>query len=368
LNTIERKFISRLGEVAPLWKSATEGFQIQVHESGKLKIDLQVGKTYQYYDLASLTKIISGAPLVMRAVSDHGLSLNHDLSREFDWMLPNRLRLKSLLSHSNGLTWWKPYFKKLTIEKNGKLKRRFLSLDASWFELEKYLTRDIKQGLRAKKIHPGCAAIYSDLDLFTLGIWLSKLYQRSLSDMLLEHVEHLDISKLHYNAYNLPKYARSEYSPTERCEKRGKILCGEVHDENTWSLGGVSNHAGLFGSISSLSEFGLQLRQSVVQSRAFCGVPNSVAKRFFQRAVPKKTGDWAHGFVMPTKGSASCGKYFSSRSIGHTGFTGTSLWLDPKNDILVSILSNRVYPSRKNRDFVKLRPLLHDFAVEALKR
>jgi len=70
--------------------------------------------------------------------------------------------------------------------------------------------------------------------------------------------------------------------------------------------------------------------------------------------------------MVPTKGKASCGKKFSLRSFGHTGFTGTSLWYDPLKDLTVIILSNRIHPTRENRAFVDLRPLLHDWIVEAL--
>jgi CubicO group peptidase (beta-lactamase class C family) len=82
--------------------------------------------------------------------------------------------------------------------------------------------------------------------------------------------------------------------------------------------------------------------------------------------MKREKGDWATGFMMPTKGSASCGPRFDLSSVGHTGFTGTSLWFDPKNDRLISILSNRVCPSRKNTRFLELRPALHTMAVDSL--
>ena len=83
-------------------------------------------------------------------------------------------------------------------------------------------------------------------------------------------------------------------------------------------------------------------------------------------AIPAARGDWALGFMLPSKGSASCGRYFSANSFGHTGFTGTSLWYDPRRDRMVVILANRVHPTRENTKFVKLRPLLHNAAVECL--
>ena len=92
----------------------------------------------------------------------------------------------------------------------------------------------------------------------------------------------------------------------------------------------------------------------------------ATARFFTQRAIPREAGDWALGLMMPALQSASCGRHFSERSVGHTGFTGTSLWYDPERDLLVSILSNRVYGGRENKAFLALRPQIHDWIVEGL--
>ena len=80
--------------------------------------------------------------------------------------------------------------------------------------------------------------------------------------------------------------------------------------------------------------------------------------------MPAKRGDWGYGFMIPSLQGSSAGSLFSKKSFGHTGFTGTSLWFDPGRDLLVCLVSNRVHPTRKNRGFVSLRPLLHDWIVE----
>jgi CubicO group peptidase (beta-lactamase class C family) len=164
---------------------------------------------------------------------------------------------------------------------------------------------------------------------------------------------------------NQPQFAKARYAPTEFDRIRGGIMQGEVHDENAWSLRGVAPHAGLFGTIDDLSEFGLAVRKALAGKRSF--VSEKTAHRFSRRSVPRSRGDWALGWMMPSRPQSSCGQYFSSRSIGHTGFTGTSLWYDPKRDLLVTILSNRVYPTRENREFVSLRPMLHNFVVESIQ-
>jgi CubicO group peptidase (beta-lactamase class C family) len=138
-----------------------------------------------------------------------------------------------------------------------------------------------------------------------------------------------------------------------------------VHDENTWALAGVAPHAGLFGTIDAVADWGLKLRAAVLNDSKRFGDP-SMVRRFVKRQIPPRVGDWGLGFMKPSKGTASCGRYFSPQSFGHTGFTGTSLWMDPKNDVLVLIFSNRVHPTRKNSSFVGLRGSLHNWIVESL--
>src|SRR5262249_6059003 len=99
------------------------------------------------------------------------------------------------------------------------------------------------------------------------------------------------------------------YAPTERCPWRGRLVQGEVHDENAWALGGLSSHAGLFGSIDDVSWYGLFLRSQLMGiSKTF--LKSRTVKVFTNRARSLGKGDWALGFMMPTPGSSSCGDYF----------------------------------------------------------
>jgi CubicO group peptidase (beta-lactamase class C family) len=127
----------------------------------------------------------------------------------------------------------------------------------------------------------------------------------------------------------------------------------------------VAPHAGLFATPEAVSDWGLKLRQAVLKDSQRFGDPK-MARRFVTRQIPPSRGDWGLGFMKPTKGRASCGRYFSQKSFGHTGFTGTSLWMDPIRDVLVVILSNRVHPTRDNKSFLSLRPKIHDWICELL--
>jgi CubicO group peptidase (beta-lactamase class C family) len=140
-----------------------------------------------------------------------------------------------------------------------------------------------------------------------------------------------------------------------------------VHDDNAWAFGGLSTHAGLFGSIDDLGWFALFMR-SELKGYAKTSVKPKTAQFFASRSLPPGKGDWALGYMMPTPGNSSAGNYFSPFSIGHTGFTGTSLWYDPQADLSIAILSNRVFYGRENKEFATLRPQIHNWIIEGMKR
>ena len=188
-----------------------------------------------------------------------------------------------------------------------------------------------------------------------LDVWLDvkeKYYPHSTLDFIIN---------------NIPQFDENFYAPTEFCPVRKKVLKGVVHDENTWALGGVSTHAGLFGSIDDMGWYMLHLRSQILGIAKYF-IKLKTTQAFVKRARPEGRGDWSLGFMMPTPGKSSCGGYFSLNSIGHTGFTGTSMWYDPKSDLAVSVLSNRLVYGRENRSFVELRPLIHNWIVEGLKK
>ena len=154
---------------------------------------------------------------------------------------------------------------------------------------------------------------------------------------------------------------RDRTAPTEFEEWRGRLLCGEVHDQNASALGGAAGHSGLFGSVKAIGRFA-QTICSGFQGQGDLA-SHSTFLRFVSRADPQRSSR-ALGWdtMLPT---SSCGSLFSDESIGHTGFTGTSLWIDPKKDIYVALLTNRVYPTRTNEKLIALRPRFHDAVIEA---
>ncbi len=341
MNTKEKALIERIAsEVVPF---STEGIQVRVRKKGKLVGDIEVGKTYKYYDLASLTKIIFANSALMMLVESKKLNLNEEVAATLPWFVYRNIIIRSLLTHTAGMTWWKPIYKKVPLRK---------PVNERWEALKKILNSE-KPKRQSK-------AVYSDLDYFLIGFIIESKFGMPLSMAWHEVQDKLELSGMHFNLLNKPKYSRNLYAPTESCPWRKEVLRGEVHDDNTWALGGVSSHAGLFGSMDEVDEW-LQSMRASYKGRGL--LKAATVKQFWTRAIPKSRGDWALGYMMPSKVSSS-GKYFSKESVGHTGFTGTSIWYDPKADFSVTILSNRVHPTRDNSTFVKKRPIIHDWCWE----
>ncbi len=347
----DQVFLKRLGDA---YKPATPGLQLQAYVNGKKELDVRAGQDYPFYDWASLTKIVFSTSLLMRLYDEKRLNLETKVKSQLDWYQKEHT-LKDLLSHSAGLIWWKPYYKELNLGRTPE--EKFAQLE------EIIRSSPIFDDQDPKGIHK---AVYSDLDLFLLSFFYTKLTRQSLLELWSEQKDRIGFRTTDFHYLNKPQYKIEDYAPTENSEWRKQIMQAQVHDENTWALGGIAPHAGLFGEIEELSAWGLKIRKGMRGDNVKDFATSSTILKFTTRAIPTELGDWASGFMMPSKGKASCGQYFSAHSVGHTGFTGTSIWYDPKRDLLISILSNRVHPTRDNQEFASLRPKLHDWVVETL--
>lgn len=333
--------------IAHALPGVTPGVRLQAHRHGALLCEAAEGEVAAFYDLASVTKVVFTQQALMRAF-DRGL---WQLDSRVGDFLPHSphagVPLTALMTHTSGITWWKPFYETMPRDVGRALRWRWLA----------------ERLAEAQRVPDG-RAVYSDLGIMLLGLVLEQMHGKELLSIWERlRTDAYGETTLAFHPDNRAPHPRLRYAPTEDCPWRGHRLQGEVHDDNTWALGGVSTHAGLFGSIDDLSAFGLMLRSQVL------GLPGSavrpeVAQSFARRAIDATVGDWALGFMLPSPAGASCGRHFSAKSIGHTGFTGTSVWFDPVNDLLVSILSNRVALGRENRAFIALRPQLHDWVCE----
>ncbi len=302
MNAFERRLLRKISEIDLI--ASAPGVVIDVHSQGKRVGLVRAGETYPFYDLASLTKIIFTASRAMMHFSEDPQSLERDLREVLPWWKHRHTTPFGLMSHSAGLEWWLPMYKKL---------RGPIEPASRWAQMKKQLAK-IKPASRE-------LAVYSDIDLWMMGAYLEARLEKSLLDLWGDLAGRLQIKNIQFHPGNKPPLARSQYAPTEDCAWRGKILRGEVHDENCWALGGVAPHAGLFGDVESVSDWGLKLRA------AWCGDFAGFGKRkmvryFTGRRLKRGVGDWGLCFMKPSRPRASAGKYFSVSSFGHTGFTG----------------------------------------------
>lgn len=345
---LEARLEQKINEI---YSAATPGLCLQVHLKGKKVVDIGVGDVQPYYDLASLTKIIFTVQALIKSF-DQGLwNLSTHVYDLAPWFRFERTKIVELLYHRSGLPSWLPVFKEVDLSMSSKQKWEFY-----------------RKKIQLEVLQPTPKSLYSDIGFWTLGFILEKLYEKNLLEIWTElKSEFYPRSTLDFHTNNKPLVDVKYYAPTERCPWRGKIMRGEVHDENAWAMGGVAPHAGLFGSVDDVSWFGLFLRGQLL-GISKTQIRQKTMQLFTSRVLESGEGDWALGFMMPTPGSASCGDYFSSASIGHTGFTGTSIWYDPTTDILITFLSNRVYLGRENNNFKALRPKIHNWVIEGLKK
>lgn len=302
------------------------------------------------YDLASLTKVLATTSLVMRLVDQDRLDLDEPLSARWPgWRAADRaaVSVADLLAHRSGLCAWLPLYESCT----GR--------------------RDFEQAILSLPLeYPrGSRSVYSDLGFILLGFVIEDLFERPLAELVeREILAPLSADGAGTLRFLPPDAWRSRIAPTEVEPWRGRLLAGEVHDANAWALGGVAGHAGLFGTagaVGAIARSLLDSRRGGRSGRPQLAQPATVT-RFTRRAGPEGSSrglGW--DMMLPT---SSCGRRMSVSAFGHTGFTGTSAWIDPDADLYVVLLSNRVHPDRTNEGIAHVRPALHDAVMEDLGR
>ncbi|MCX7675441.1 MAG: beta-lactamase family protein [Bdellovibrionaceae bacterium] len=335
----------------------TPGLKVQVLYKGQMIINLSWRQTFLFYDLASLTKPLFTAMACALAVDRGRLDLEASVAnwgQEFPFP---QIRVRDLLSHCSGLPAYRPFFESEQVKSpDPKLYLKWLQL--TFRELSVDALKDERR------------CVYSDLGYWALIPILEDVFQKSLYQVWLEEVWptfYPHLSGLHFCVDNHSPFAVESYAPTARCSWRQKLIQGEVHDEHAWLMGGVRTHAGLFGPIDDVSWAMLVIRNQYLGFGRKI-LKEKTSKLFFQRAVPREWGDWTLGFMLPSRPESSSGQFFADESIGHTGFTGTSVWFDPKRDLIVTILSNRVFYGRHENAFAKWRGPLHDYIVDLVKK
>jgi len=154
------------------------------------------------------------------------------------------------------------------------------------------------------------------------------------------------------------------FAPTSFCAFRKRLLVGEVDDENAYAMGGVAGHAGLFAPVRDVDRIARELLACYAGRSEW--LPRNVVREFWTRDTTVNGSTWALGWDTPSVQYSSAGRHFSPVAVGHLGFTGTSIWIEPERAIAISLLTNRVHPRRDNQAIRDFRPRIHDLIMEAI--
>jgi beta-N-acetylhexosaminidase len=325
--------------------------KVSYHAFGHLSYDNDspATKIDTMYDLASLTKVVVTTTLVEKLVEgDFPSPL--DLDAPIERYLPewasgpqpewrHRVTVRNLMTHTSGLPPFKDYWR-TSKGKEDTLRMIF----AEPLEYE-----------------PGTKVVYSDLGIILMAEIIQRLTGKPLDELANEFI--FQPLGMKDSMYNPPKKLWAEIAPTEVDERwRHRLVQGQVHDENAYAMGGVSGHAGLFSTSPDLAAFCQMLLNGGVYAHQRILKRATIAE--FTAPQPLAQNTRTLGWVLPTENSSS-GHYFSAHSYGHTGFTGTTIWIDPDRQLFVVLLTNRVNPTRENHKIAEVRPAVHDAIMKA---
>ena len=269
------------------------------------------------YDLASLTKVVGVTSRILQLLGKKIIDLDDKVSKYFPQISYPDITVKNLLLHNSGLA-------------------------ADLCNVYSYANKDemIAAIFKQKLVYPtGTDMVYSDLNFILLGMIIEKVDEESLDKSLKTHV--FEPLEMNNTGYCLNENKRN-FVPTEKTDKRG-LIQGEVHDETAYMLNGVSGNAGLFSTIGDLKNFCIMyLQKGKYKGKTI--IPSDMIDTLFN-----------YNFMGRTLGWQRWNK--NSKTLWHTGFTGTSIALDLDHSTFFICLTNRVNPTRKNQKWINVRRL-----------
>jgi serine-type D-Ala-D-Ala carboxypeptidase len=309
-----------------------------------------------YFDLASLTKPLCTTLSTLSFIDSGILTWHEPCLGVLDPSFQSEKRgitCHNILHHSSGLPAYNPYFSQFAPVSSPKNKVAIRDLILA----EPFQYKSDTQ------------CLYSDLGFIVLGQVMEKLTGSTLDHFYRTTILtplHLEETLKFIPVNEDVSLDKNQIAATEKCDWRHTVMQGEVHDEHCWLMGGVSGHAGLFGTVGGvqlLCEFILDCWHGRKKHPAF-------GSELLCYALQWSDGEnsWRLGFDSPSTGQSSSGRYLSPRSVGHLGFTGTSFWIDPEQGIVVVLLTNRVHPTRENLKIRAFRPFFHDYLIQGIHR
>lgn len=295
------------------------------------------------YDLASLTKPLATTVLVARAM-ERGLCRLKDPIARFVPGVNSRITFQMALEHSAGFVAHQRFDRRLPPSIR----------PGTW---EAYRAIVAQAATAPADRQPGEAAEYSDVGFILLGAALETLFRQPVSNTFALLETQLSFRDRRGPPAAAPVDPRVPFAPTERG------LAGEVHDENARAMGGAAGHSGLFGTARGVLELANDLVAAYHGQKGGLLRPETVERLWRPSAVPGSTRTL--GWDRPSAAGSSTGERWPSRAVGHLGFTGTSLWIEPERALVVVLVTNRVCPTRDNNAIRRIRPILHTAAWEA---
>lgn len=311
------------------------------------------------FDLASVTKIMATATLAGTLVDRQWLSWDTPLGAilpEANW--PG-VTLRHLLSHTAGFVAWAPLWERMR-ELFGEMPLHHVPVEDRQRAMRKLVFRI------APDVKPGVQAVYSDISFLLLGFALEEVTGLPLDLAVQRFVWQpmgLETAFFRHVMDEPVRGRREEVAATEESPWRGGLLQGQVHDDNCWSMGGYAGHAGAFGTVRDVLQFARALYPASLSARSG-GVGGFLSRETLRASwtpVTEPAGcSRTLGWDTPSGDEPSAGRLFSRLSAGHLGYTGTSLWVDPEAGLAVTLLTNRVHPTRENTMIRAFRPKFHD--------
>ncbi len=306
--------------------------------------EASVPDEHTLWDLASLTKVIGTTSAMMRLVGEGTVEVDAPVQRYLpQWTVAGaeRVTIRHLLLHTAGLRAHRPLYTETSDPAGARALVYATPLDTV----------------------PGARTLYSDLGIILLGDVIERLTGAPLDAYLRGAV--FEPLGMRETMFRPPPELLPRIAPTEMDPWRGRHIRGEVHDENAFRLGGVAPHAGLFSSAHDLARFARMYLNGGTLDSARVLDPAIIA--LFTRAADRSFSTRALGWDT-ADGRNSAGALMSDRAFGHTGFTGTSIWIDPAADVFVLLLTNRVNPTRANMRIAAVRRAVADAAMSLVRK
>lgn len=306
------------------------------------------------FDIASVSKIFVTAPLIAKFVDRGWLNWDAPVRHYLPEFRFEKITLKHLLSHSSGLPAWAPFYERIRESLNGQ------HLETVPVEERVSLMKKLVYAVDLEN-SPGSKVVYSDIGFLLLGWIIEEVAQKSLDQAAKSYLWVDDCNAFYVITDKAPFAAKNDdVASTEDCPWRG-LLQGQAHDDNCWSMGGVAGHAGVFATARDLLLFSRKLLTG-----GFLSPPTLL--EMWSKVKNPEGCERTLGWDTPSGPKPAFGSSFSSKSVGHLGYTGTSLWIDPERGIAVTLLSNRVHPRRDNEKIKEFRYRFHQaLALDLIK-